>query len=857
MEKSKYQAHAEVLIKLSNQSDLAGKGIDKVFATITETVAQTLDVDQVSIWQFTPAGKIVRCLSVFSRFKIEKSAGSIDLSAHTAYIAALHTEYAIASSEIALDTRVAAIPADFWMDGKLKSYVHIPVRITNQLVGILRMESRTEHTWPQDDIQFCAHVASLISQTFLTNELKIRDERNIMLRSISTELTYRFEIPTLLSELVRKSVEMVNGSHGALFLTDPERRVVVSTAGYNIPAKQGNQTYRYGEHVAGKVAETGQELLIKDYRVWPGRTDEVKKDEPATTILSVPLRSRGEVRGVLQVTRRDGDQPFMDFDRETLTSLANLACLAIEHGDLLETNQRLNKFQDSMKQILETTTFASSVMDFLETTIDYITHALSTGLAVIHIEDVSTFRGLAAEADRQIESVLIKRGKRFNPTIVVHDVASGDAGFPDLAEMMLKLNVQAYILAPILMNHERVGYLCIASYSSRTWEADEIKMMEIATNQVGLAVEGIRFYHETQSQMDITRRMMNVTTSLNRLVSMDDLIPMIGEGAVRLLGADSLAVVLREQNEIVRSSWVFGLPKLQFSQVVNGDGKEWLKIFSSDIEPVLVTNISKSSLPQPVRHFMTSAGIKSAKLAPITHSGNVIGMIAGFFETVQDWSPRDRQMIVTFTNTVALALQNTWSYEQLENGYMDLAVSLADTMDARESNQKAASLKVADWAQRTAQSIGLPREEQEVIRMAALLHDIGKVDVPEDVIKKPGPLTREEKQKLQNYPLKSEKLISPLSDEYHEIGLILRGLRERYDGSGYPDKRKGQEIPLASRILSVADAYASMLESRPYRSARSHEAAVEEIIKNSGKQFDPQVVDAFMKAVDNHPELVH
>jgi HD-GYP domain-containing protein (c-di-GMP phosphodiesterase class II) len=425
-----------------------------------------------------------------------------------------------------------------------------------------------------------------------------------------------------------------------------------------------------------------------------------------------------------------------------------------------------------------------------------------------------------------------------------------------MAGIMGSLNIRAYILAPIPMDHERVGYVFIASKPSRTWAADEIKMVEITANQIGLAVEGIRFYQEAQSQIDIIKRMTSVTSSLNRLVSMDDLIPVIGEGAVRLFDTDRLAVVLREHNEMVRASWVFGMPKPEFSQMINEEGKDLLNMFSADVEPLLVTNIAKSALPPKVKSYLASARNKTVKLAPITYSGNIIGVIAGFHETIVDWPPRDRQMIMTYTNTVALALQNTWSYEQLEKGYLDLAVSLADAVEARESQVKSVSVRMDDWAQRTAQLIGLPREEQDLIHWAALLHDIGKVDVPDEVIQKPGPLTREEKQKLQRYPLKSEKLVGPLSS-YREIGTILRGIRERYDGNGYPDKRKGNDIPLASRILAVADAYSSMIDARPYRAARSHEEAMDEIARNSGKQFDPQVVDAFLKTVSSQPQLVH
>ncbi len=96
--------------------------------------------------------------------------------------------------------------------------------------------------------------------------------------------------------------------------------------------------------------------------------------------------------------------------------------------------------------------------------------------------------------------------------------------------------------------------------------------------------------------------------------------------------------------------------------------------------------------------------------------------------------------------------------------------------------------------------------------------------------------------------MKSEKLLQPLA-RYQEVGTILRNVRERFDGKGYPDKRGGEEIPLGARILAVADAYGSMIDNRPYRDAKNHEQAVQEIMKNSGVQFDPAVVNAFLQTV--------
>ncbi len=332
-----------------------------------------------------------------------------------------------------------------------------------------------------------------------------------------------------------------------IFLTNLERREVVCTVSHNPPIDLADHAIHYGEDVAGKVAETGQVLLIKDYRNWAGRAGTARTDEPLMTILSVPLRTRGDTTGVLQVTRRDIDRPFNNDDRDVLIHMANLASLAIEQNQLNEANNRLTRFQQTLNQIIETTTFASSATDFIETTVDYLLHALTVPMAVIQIDEISAIRSFAMDANKQIETTLHKRGKRFNLTTVVQDVSTNDAGFPDLAETLKHLQTKAYILAPVLINRERAGFICIASPTVRNWTPEEIGMVEIAAHQTGLAIEGIRFYQETQSQIDLVKRLSSVTTTLNRLVSLDEMVPMIGQGAVRMFAPDCLAILLREQ----------------------------------------------------------------------------------------------------------------------------------------------------------------------------------------------------------------------------------------------------------------------------------------------------------------------
>jgi HD-GYP domain-containing protein (c-di-GMP phosphodiesterase class II) len=142
--------------------------------------------------------------------------------------------------------------------------------------------------------------------------------------------------------------------------------------------------------------------------------------------------------------------------------------------------------------------------------------------------------------------------------------------------------------------------------------------------------------------------------------------------------------------------------------------------------------------------------------------------------------------------------------------------------------------------------MGLGDRELEDLELAGLLHDVGKIGVPEVILNKPGPLTSEEYKAIKEHPVYGEGILRPVV-ELAQISKIVRCHHEKYNGTGYPDGLKGLEIPLGARIMTVADSYDAITSKRPYRGEESHHYAVKEIIRCSGSQFDPEVIQHFME----------
>src|SRR5689334_2619049 len=171
------------------------------------------------------------------------------------------------------------------------------------------------------------------------------------------------------------------------------------------------------------------------------------------------------------------------------------------------------------------------------------------------------------------------------------------------------------------------------------------------------------------------------------------------------------------------------------------------------------------------------------------------------------------------------------------------AASLARAVDARDVYTGSHSQRVADLAARTARRLGLPDEEVELTKLAASLHDLGKLAIPEEILRKPGPLTEPERIVLERHPQIGFRMLESLGVD--PVADWVLHHHERWDGSGYPDGLPGERIPLGARIIFVADAYDAMISDRVYRRRVSPEAAIAELQRCAGTQFDPEIVDAF------------
>jgi HD-GYP domain-containing protein (c-di-GMP phosphodiesterase class II) len=298
-------------------------------------------------------------------------------------------------------------------------------------------------------------------------------------------------------------------------------------------------------------------------------------------------------------------------------------------------------------------------------------------------------------------------------------------------------------------------------------------------------------------------------------------------------------------------------------QVIAEEGKEifFTKGFRAD-HPV-ATLLSRRNLPLLKRDLSFEPIFKSiwqeeneelekfnAEIfLPLNSKGELIGILVLSNKLSSQPFSQDEQMILsTLANQTAVAIENARLYDELRESFVQSVTALANAIDIRDTYTKAHSQEIANWAAKTARALGCTSNEVDEIYLGGLLHDIGKIGIPDAILQKPTKLEEEEWRIVKKHPELGAELISPIK-RLSGVSPLIENSHERYDGLGYPHGKKGEAIPLGARIISVVDSYSAMQDKRPYKEPFSTEEIIKELKDYSGKMYDPRVVEAFLQLI--------
>jgi len=345
-----------------------------------------------------------------------------------------------------------------------------------------------------------------------------------------------------------------------------------------------------------------------------------------------------------------------------------------------------------------------------------------------------------------------------------------------------------------------------------------------------------------------------ISRSISSTLELDNILKVILDFSVKISGANRGSVMLLdEKKNVFFIKAAYNLSEKIIRNVTFAKDENTIGWVAKNKKPLYIKDLEQDKRFSKKEEI--DYKIKQLLMVPIIIEGEVKGVIN--LENNTSFTTDIINLLKSFSEQAAVAINNARLYHKIQDSYFEIVKALAQAIEAKDPYTHGHSERVMEYAVQIAQKLGLPEEEVESLRYAAILHDIGKIGVRGIVLNNPNGLTGEEYNEVKKHPIVGEGIIKPI-ELLQPIRPFIRHHHEWYNGKGYPDELSGENIPLGARILCVADAYDAMKSDRPYRKALTEETAIQELKQGSGTQFEPKIVEVFLEILkqtchETHP----
>lgn len=473
---------------------------------------------------------------------------------------------------------------------------------------------------------------------------------------------------------------------------------------------------------------------------------------------------------------------------------------------------------------------------------------------ILHVEAAS-FEHLRVLGDSEIrlDDPVVNRVIREGEPMVIEGYSRS---MPLVTSLMKKMKTKSLLLVPLKVRERNVGVVLFDNAERPKMFTPEVVNLAVRyANRVATAMENARLHGSEQQKLKETMALLEVSRLVTSTLDMDLLLSRLVQitADVCEIGKCSFFLRLEEGGRFYPTATFGTLPDSDWETTM-GEGIVARDLLDQEARTLLEERqvvISEPSMsPFIPDEKIEESGVRSIVLVPVYSRDNVMGIIVLYLiKEAEDIESDDLHLVTAVAGQAAVALENASLYENLEMSYFSTVKALARAIEVKDPYTFGHSERVTEYAMAIARKMGISEWERRNIKYAAALHDIGKIGIARKILNKPGPLSEEEFLQVKTHPELGDSIIEPVEFLQEPREVILHH-HERYDGRGYPGGLRGEEIPLGSRILAVADSFEAMMSDRPYRKALPLTEAVKELEVNAGTQFDPVVIKAFVEVLE-------
>jgi len=578
----------------------------------------------------------------------------------------------------------------------------------------------------------------------------------------------------------------------------------------------------------------------------------------ATNEALTPIRGKDGVFGAICLGR-NGTAGFNQRDMAALDELGSMAGVAVENSRILEvvTGRASKKDMalDALGEVskaLTTVTQGSEVLKqkTLETAV--LVTTASAGLLTRTQADKSQKTIKALNLPSTVDDLVVQNGQGIIGSVML---SLRPTAVPDLSRSpelqsppnLAQFGLHAAICMPMLEEGRLWGTLSVFDVKPREWTADDQRVLETLGNQGVVAVRNAELYTNHERNIWELKNLQEALQAATSTLDLNEVLQKVVDGASKASSAQIGCLALEESGKLYLKGG-FGTDRTTAEKLALGLGGDICREVMTSGEPYMAEAMEQDTMTE------SPLNPRAVLCVPITLRGKPTGVLfLANYQVGHAFTPDHRSLVNELAAQAAVAIDNARLFKDREEVTLSALEALANAVDARDPYTAGHSQRVTQYALMIARQMKYSPGDQEPWRRlerGGRLHDIGKIGTPDAILQKAGKLTDAEFAKMKEHPVEGFNILSGLKMLTDEL-VIVRSHHERYDGKGYPDRKKGDELPMFAWIVSAADAIDAMTSDRPYRKASSMEMAVEQVRAGAGTHFHPDVAEAVLDAAHN------
>jgi len=662
-------------------------------------------------------------------------------------------------------------------------------------------------------------------------------------------------------EVIERATRLVDrmfspANCGVLLLNDAGNALQPHPSYLGLESGKAREELPLSQGVSGEAARSGRPVRIGDVsRAAPyiEIAPEVRSE------LCVPIRVNQKVIGVFNIESAVADA-FDEDDERLLNTIAGSLGTAIERIRLLqiETKQRqeaehLREATLRLTSSLEPERLYQNILDALHMLVPYDSASIQLAREAGVFEIVAV-RGLPEEAHllgTAFHGLTEKWGRAIQQgkPIIIAD-AQQDERFEPLKGTE---HIRGWMRVPLHVQEALIGFLNLDSRTVGYYNESHANLAQTFANQAAIAIQNAMLFKSAQQRYQEAEKLRRAAMVAASSLKLQEVLNLLLEELKEVVPYDSASIFLPE-GEQVRIVAALGLPNRE--RAINRTfpaGNKLLQQILQSGRPLIIEDVRNDAR---FEQWVAAPDIRGWMGVPMIARGRIIGFITLDSLAVGAYDANTAALAQSFAHQAAIALENAQLYESLQKSNIELSQAYDVTLEGwgkalelRDRETQGHTRRVLELTLELARRMGCNEEQLVHIRRGVLVHDIGKMGVPDRILHKRGRLTPKELAEMRRHTQFAHELLYPIA--YLRPALdIPYSHHEWWDGSGYPLGLKGEEIPFSARLFAVVDVWDALLFDRVYRKAWPKKRAMQYIREMAGRQFDPRIAEAFLKMIE-------